>query len=651
MTDRSQMKIDPLEDVIVGTTPLELHLAGVHPRLYATQADFDRLRGLMHTEPYASMSANLRRTADEYAAQRCPGPEESEGQDLRGRIGEPMPRLALMYRLIGEKEYLDAAIHYMQMAVEYQDWTTSLVFGHWGHGFAVAYDWLYNDLDPTVRESLSAVLRQRVQVMFDAWSSYRLATGIYYTFNHMAVPFAGLTAGAAALYGEEPDVGPVLRMVLDKARLMTTALGGDGMCQEGLNYGGYFLNYLMKSLVLVDELLGVDMISDCEFLRNVPMAYQYASLPRCRWSEHQMLFHFGDANLWDWAPAPDRIFAQRFRDGHSRWLTDQTVLQAGASKSENYLNLLWHDPGIEAVPPASLPTLRHFDDQDIVFMRSDWSGDENVFAFKCGPHSGHRALRHYNHEIGGGHMHPDAGTFLLFACGDWLIGDDGYCAKWTRQQNTLLIDGIGQSGEGGDWFEGVYLRPERRWASILHVESNPHYDYAVGDAAPAYPISAGLRTFLRHVIFIKPDCWVVVDQLESERPATFELFFHAYHPFVAAGENEFTVSAPNGSLRVTPLLPEFVNTNAFRQPIAMGSIPSHAEQHLEALVLSNPQPATQATFVTALYAFPTSGSPRVTASIEQQDGRHELVLTNCEGVAIERLALDLTGSQTSIIRS
>jgi len=613
------MRVPPQDDVIVGTTPLENELAGLHPRLYATQERFDQVKANLQRDPWATMLQKLRGAADHALLQGCPTPKDGEGKDLRGWVGGGLATLALAWRLTGDRKYFGGAVQYMKTAALYEDWGTSLVFGHWAHGMAVAYDWLYHDLDEATRSAISAHLRRQGQRMFDAWGSYKLATGIYYTFNHMAVPLGGLASAAGALYGEEPEIAPWLRRVLDKARLITTALGPDGASQEGINYGGYFLSFLLKTLDLVDSLLGVDLITPCQFLRNVPRFYAYSSLPRKAWSDRQLLFHFGDAFPSDWAPSPDRIIARRFRDGLAQWFADETEKQAGSAKSGSSLNLFWYDPSVKPEPPRALPTMRHFTDQDIVFMRSDWSGEESVFAFKCGPHSGHKALQHYHHEIGGGHMHPDAGTFLLFACGDWLIGDDGYSAKFTRQQNTVVVNGVGQNGEGGDWFEGVYIRREKRWPHIVRVDAGKDCDYVIGNAAPAYPLTVGLRRFLRHVLFIKPDCWVILDELETEQPATFELFFHAYHPFRAESGNQFVLRAPNGSLLLTPLLPKQVTGNAFKQTISMGTIRPDSRE-MDALVLTNSDKTAKGLFITALHAFPTSGRPAAALSLEEEAG-------------------------------
>ena len=41
-------------------------------------------------------------------------------------------------------------------------------------------------------------------------------------------------------------------------------------------------------------------------------------------------------------------------------------------------------------------------------------------------------------------MAPDAGSFKLFAHGDYLIDDGWYAKKFTSSRNTVLVNGIGQ---------------------------------------------------------------------------------------------------------------------------------------------------------------------------------------------------------------
>lgn len=50
---------------------------------------------------------------------------------------------------------------------------------------------------------------------------------------------------------------------------------------------------------------------------------------------------------------------------------------------------MWYDPSVPRDSPTNLPTTKHFEDMGIVVARSDWSGNESMVVFKCGPPLGH----------------------------------------------------------------------------------------------------------------------------------------------------------------------------------------------------------------------------------------------------------------------
>ena len=160
----------------------------------------------------------------------------------------------------------------------------------------------------------------------------------------------------------------------------------------------------------------------------------------------------------------------------------------------------------------------------IVSARTGWTGDENLVAFKCGPFIGHKAVMEFTYDPGGDHTHPDAGHFIVFANGEWLFGDDGVGPKWTSRHNTLLIGGKGQLGEGGDDFISEEYLSTRARPRILTATVEPQYDHIAADVAQAYPRSLGLKRFVRHLLFIKPDVLLVLDDVlceSAEEPWSF----------------------------------------------------------------------------------------------------------------------------------
>jgi len=594
-----------INEIINGTAQLERLLVGIHPRLFMTADTLATLRSRLGREPYAALFARVCQVADEALNNGCPTVDE--GRLDRGH-GCALPHLALAYLLTEDVRYLDGANRYFHAVTTHAVAGQSLMYGHILFGMSVAYDWLFPHLDAEterrVREWLFALCGE---VQYEMGVICGWAANIF-TCNHLPVNISGLLAAGAALYGEMDGCAPFLRLSLEKFRQMTAALGPDGASQAGLGYGEYYAEFYLKGLVLLRDLMNQDFFTDNDWLRNTPAFYLYSGLPRSRWSRRDCAIFFGDSVRHHWY-GPDtqlRLLASVYRDGVAQWLADESFAGDISMGSNAALGLLWHDETVMPQPPDNLPLTHHFADKEIVIMRSGWDGDENVFAFKCGPHAGHHALRHYSQDIGGGHMCPDAGSIQLYAHGDRLLVDDGYSYKMTDQQNTVLVNGVGQTGENSEWMETTRLRLEKRGPRILRADS----DVIIGDVAPAYDPELGLRKFLRHVLYLRSSCWVVIDELETADPATFSLYFHADFPFQATGHHAYATAGTHGALHITSLAPA-VTARAFTHHLRAGG--GHAPQSREALVLENADRTTTALFVTVLQAYPVGDTPPVPA--------------------------------------
>ena len=223
--------------------------------------------------------------------------------------------------------------------------------------------------------------------------------------------------------------------------------------------------------------------------------------------------------------------AQRFQDpnaqGVAAWMES-----LGQVNFEDYWSLAWFDAGLKAVPIDHQPTWHYFPDEELAVWRSSWRPDATLLAVKCGPPEGHAAgilsarLKDWRREDG--HAHPDAGSFILYAGGRYLIGETGYAGiPVTADQNTLLVDGQGQAseGKGHNAFEGYpYDRLDR-----LHLENlsfSSHAAHIEADATFAYAEGLGLTQF-RRSFDLTGQTLNVTDQVSSKDPHTYAVLFHA----------------------------------------------------------------------------------------------------------------------------
>jgi hypothetical protein len=626
------MTVSAQTDIINSVTPLETGLAGVHPRLYASEADFKRLRPLLKKEPYASLLARVEKISTAYpridSYRTLPG-------DIRG-YGCLLPNLALLWKLTGDRAYFKQTVTLLDALTARTDWSTDLIFGHFAHGAAVAWDWLYHDLPRPLREQVADRLVGHGRVFFAEWADYNHFAAFAYTWNHMAVPLTGLTTIACALYGERPKIAPWLKMAIEKTRLMTDSLGPDGVSPEGMAYGQYHAEYLARTNVLLKKMAGLDFLSGSAWWRNYAMASLYHTYPRKHWRNREVFFMLGDSDRAHWL-GPDpvlRLCARTFRDGHAQWLADELHRAGAATDHSAYLNLLWHDPTVRPRRPNSLPRIRHFTDQDIAILRSGWEGRESVLAFKCGPHSGYHNL-HYTHNVSGGHMLPMAGGIALFAQGDFLLVESGYPKKNTAYENTLLVNGHGQIGEGGDWFEDIEFRRGHPTPRMLAVGQKSGVDYAGGEATAAYLPAARLTKFIRHIYAVAPDCWVLVDEVEAARPSIFTLLFHGDKPFTAESDGSYLQCGERGTLRIQSLAPVAVAGKTEVQEIE-GTGGSQRNKPKGLLRLENAPTMRRTVFVTFLHAYPTGTKPAAKASVQERGGKLQVKVKRGNGVKVIR---------------
>jgi len=622
----------------------------LHPRLHYTAKRVQVIKSRGRKAPYPYMMREIRAVAEKGFKNGPPSykrhDDYSGDEQLWQRdVGNMIPHLAMMYVFTGDRTYLKSAKAWMLASAGYESWGLGafegkdLAAGHQLYGMALGYDWLYKDLDPKTRATIRDCLAKRGQYMFEQVKGKQVYWHDKYLQNDLWVNMTGLAAAGLALYGEVDEAESWIVLALQKMQKTMESLGPDGATHLGVPYWSYGLESLLKFADLARDLLDRDFYKDSAWLKNTGTFRLYSALPVESWQGNSTVLSFGDGPRVDWY-GPEymlRRLATHYRDAHIQWLaTDLDTLNLCGDQAR-FLNPLWADPHLYGKEPDRLPTFKHFEDMGLVFMRSGWMGDESVFAFKCGPHIGHHALKKYSYDPGSGHVHPDAGAFQLFGFGDWLIVDDGYAFKMTAYQNTALVNDSGQIGEGRGWFEGAALCARKRGAKILRAESNKDMDYVIGDVTAAYPDEAGLRKFIRHVLYLKPSCWVIIDEFEAAKPAKFEVLLHADFPFQRVMANVYEVKGKKGALTITVPGPRDAVLEAGEQTL---KDPSGAESgKLNVLRIRAGRGRAKDVFITVLDAHAASRRGTVQTALQGGAGKGDVLVVKTRA-RTWRFALD-----------
>lgn len=505
---------------------------GVHPRYLLNKTRVETLRVKIKTT-HKKLWEIVEQRAYGYTG-KLPPSNYQEQSPMRA-AGRDIPWMALAYLMTGDSVHLDNAKRWLLAVCSYPNWHggRSLGAGECLFGVSVGYDWLYDSLTEWERNYIRKKLVYQANLMkrrpqhHDRWLA-----------NHNHVENSGLAAAAFVLYDEVPEAVDWLRQTGLNFRQTFEIAGPDGASDEGHQYWAYSTESLLAYAQAARDLMGINYYNT-KFMKNAADFVIFSTLPDIKAKDYVMCY--GDARRGYGGRNPVYILcrlASEYNNGFAQWLAE-TMIERGIGKDDyrTWSSLIWYDDNVKPISISKLPTFKHFSNIGWITARSGWDADAVMVGFKCGPFHGHKLESYYEKQadngwpyrtISGGHCHPDINSFQIYAYGKWLAIDPGYeTPKSTKTHNTLLVNGIGQLGEGKTWFDREAVGGAKAKSTIIKTESTCDYDYVVGDAGNIYPASTGLKKFYRHLVYIKPDVILVADELDAARPSEFEWRLHA----------------------------------------------------------------------------------------------------------------------------
>jgi hypothetical protein len=613
----------PLLD-LMATLPsaVKPELAGVHPRVYFTDAELAALKARVH----GSQKVEWQSVLQDIRALKVPAPPPpAETRRAQNEVGMGIVEAAFAYKMEGDPKYLNAAKAYMDAAVSYDVWgysfnkpNTDLAAGHLLYGLGVGYDMLYHDLSPEERDRYRAKLAKQGQLLYLFFKTKRGRTYAY-SQNHTFIPMAGLGIAAYAVYGEVPEAtewAKEARAIYD--RVLET-YSHDGYYYEGYEYWIFATPWIIHYLDAQKHVTGEDLF-DLPGMRKMHLYAAHSLLPG-----GQSMFDFGDVYDGPVTRAkqgedyershPNGHFltnynllydlAARFHDPEIQGVADWMKNDLHQVNAEEWWSVVWRDEKLASTPIAKLRPWYRFEDADVVFWRSDWSARATAVAFKCGPPEGHEtsklAAKYPDWHLEDGHVHPDVNSFILFAKGQYLTGDSGYAGvPRTVEHNTLLIDGHGQGDEGTHdaWSKIPYAQLTQ--ARLVAVTADANGFEFTGEGAGVYEAALGLKEFRRTLKYTAGDL-TVSDVVASAKPAVFTEFLHSDTTIATKAAGKFDVHVGDAVLHVVLESPadaiSRVESNVVMGPGKPGSVDKGTpEARGERVGVSTARPVARAVF-------------------------------------------------------
>jgi len=499
----------------ISPRPVEA-MAGVHPRILIPPGGTPELLNRAQTT-HSKFVDRITDWADDIMAggpQYTPPSGESPN---RRALREP-GQLAWAYAATGDAKYRDAAIEFALACCSWDHWDidVDLAAGHGLTYIPMVYDWFYDDLTETQRQTIREKVRHQGNLLDSPFEGGHVVGGTWWTKellqNHGMINCSGLFAAGAVFYHEIPEAPTWLNHAEEHFDKVFSILNHDGSWMEGMNYWGYGIEHLFLYATMARPILGRDYFVTSDHLRNAGTFFIAQTAPWIRRDDH--VIPFGAASLATGTHGPyHSLYASAALSRNPRVQDIANVAwdaNLGPWSPMKTFCLLWYDPTVGTSPYTTSPTAYAFPELGIVTVRDSWDPDATVLWFKCGPFQGRAASEVFHKAVSSGHARPDQTDFQIITRG---VRITAYGNEQCENHSVPLFRGWDQYGErSGSGLLGSECYGKAQ-PELLRVTTSDVYDYLAGDAGGIYDSHAGLERFRRHIVFLKPDTFLMIDDI------------------------------------------------------------------------------------------------------------------------------------------
>ncbi len=467
------------------------------------------------------------------------------------------------YLISGETKYQDIAIQRLEKMLTVKV-KGEMAMSHIMRSIAIAYDSLHSGLSPQLKLKIRNKIKPYLKTRYNKWSGKIENRQIENHFWQMEL--SALFDVALATIHEFPENEKYLAYAYGVFMARSPVVGGNsGGWANGHGYFSVNGSTVIDMAYTLQKLGGIDVFGK-PWYQGMADYFLYTS------PAGGTIDGFGD--MHDRGSDNGRGGKLSFYIGIEK--NDPTALfHAAKVMKKNGAQHPWfrlvngvtfdpdniHDPG-------PLPQAKLFKEVGLVAMHTKVKTPEEDLAlyFRSSPYGAN------------GHMHANQNSFNISYKGKRVFYSTGYYTsfadphsitsyKHTRASNSILINGKGQSygHEGYGWIK-----------RYLHGEQ---ISYVSGDASMAYRpmensqwlaltnkqmVKPGkmpadnfasdklkLTRFDRHIAFLRPDIFVIYDDLEAERNNDWSLMLHTYNESYQANDNQLVLEQPDMFAKAT----------------------------------------------------------------------------------------------------
>ena len=499
-------------------------------------------------------------------------PEWRENYVQASKAVEIAETLAFCYMLSGDRRYGEGARKWLMHIASWDPLGTTSMEVNDEAGMPIlhigsrAYDWAYEALTGADREKLRAVFRVRGEEAYHLLRKIPHEQRAYH--SHAGRMWHFLGEAAIAYHGEIPEAEMWLDYALTIFWSWYPAFGDDdGGWGQGFSYWNSYVNRSTWWLDALNAALKIDG-TEKPFYRHVGDFPLYIAPPG------GALVGFGD--FAEQRPGgqqaiPVSFFARMRNKPEWQWYAEAWGKGDGAPGPIGFLRAARPGPIPVAKAPWDWPTAKLFRGAGWATMHTNLlDGAKDV------------QILFRSAELGNiSHSHSDQNAIVLGAFGSPLLVNTGirpwygspFTKEWywtTKAHNALEIDGRGQPKTSEGKGKVVVFRP------------GTVYDYVVGEAAAGY--GEDVERYRRHLVFLKPEILVMVDEVRAKKPVPLKMWLHGLAPFgIDSGGSRVTLEFETAALAGYLLAPGGLTidqTDKYTIPPEQGT--TRPEWHLSA---------------------------------------------------------------------
>lgn len=415
-------------------TGYESFTADNHPRIFFAAKDFKDIKKAVarNDNPLlTNLHEQLMKAAEEEGLSQTElkyGLDQS-GRRLTSNATGRLTSAAYAYKMTGDKKYLEHVEWDLKCVCNYPDWVPDHFLGAAGMsiGVGLAYDWLYDDLSPEIKDLVVKTLRSHAidpSTERDWWWHST-------TNNWNQVCECGLATAAFAIYETCPELA---RSIIEKAaatnvKCMEWSYSPDGAYPEGPGYWSYGTEHEVMMLSEFEQLLGNDFgLSETPGFLKTGTYQMYTTGPT------RKAFNFSDCSENVGPRVAQWYFAAKNNDPGLLYLEKPYIEEqryAGSRHPFFPLAMVWRS-GIRDIPEPPAGCYTGQGHNPLMITRTGWGPDALYLGIKGGSASNN-------------HAHMDVGEFVFDAYGyRWAkdYGNPGYATLESFLQKNYGGEGL-----------------------------------------------------------------------------------------------------------------------------------------------------------------------------------------------------------------